>query len=867
MNKFFLKSKKRRRMCLLRILAGLLLIPAMVLGLYSEGAYAYDSYEYIVTDNFRDDPSLAPYLKAMVDEAGSDQNSVPLAADLTTKSDDKTVVLQQTVSERDLALRKLNGFFPFLDTESYTPGRKPYWHTFTDYYYIPDEEYEYSTQTALERMGTSSDSDAVTTWFHVETAEDYKYMMSLAKEKEGVKILIGYDYSDDWSRFDSKHYISSGTETSEVFRRVGYTIGDKYPYYVPLWYSNIYKPTLAQYCYQFLGQTYMLDASLDLTYLLSVTWYQRKVLLEGLYSQTPEVMVTRTTPASFILHNDGDYCKLEIMDGTEGSGTYLSFDAHEDESIEPETYDPLSDFGYRFYPEVSEGTSGSDLLVDYNMDTEKVRFYSNIGKYDTISHFIRESDAWWEAEWTVKYIFNIEKEVSLSGKANYIFSRNIKMDFGTQYDYSTGATNFGYARKDLNYVACLAGGQLGWSMVGYVSEDCVDEDKDNRIWTTDATKAADTTAGVSVYKETKDGKPNFLSWEDITYENFGNYFFVYGGLQKGDFIDGQAGPFNYDLRMLPNRDYYATSFDVWFGLEGIPKSMLAEGADEDDGEEVLGKEKPTDYMAHTRVLSADLTLGVDQEELSFFTKANEILYVPADVTINIEENALFVVASNSVLLLHGRIVNRGNIIVQPGGVITYLDYEEGMSCAIDNIGGSMLVRDGGKVRLRILSGSTPEAITLLSIDAYRWKNGYPIQLVSDRVKAKYNEGPLGPYLKDLNNRSYQFKSTIENHGTILVENILALLEGTSVILDGGTLMFGRLRLSAYRQIFELTAEEWVDADQYASHYTGGGALDTSYGGYFPKYLVDRDGITTLNGGQFLEPIRGNSTYYEVKIKY
>jgi len=799
------EKKNRRRSIWVRCVAGAALFLALGLGAVSSRNVSADTDTAAAT--------VSSTKRVYKDQVAADVKTLS-KSEMKKKyqqlwESNKTVgykSLVETITERTRVLRSLQGFFPFLSTKSQyadlkaSDGTK--WKYQNDGITV-DVASEKSQETAYYRMGTEDSDGDVTTWIHVDSEEDYNTMMALAGQTGGVKILLGYQYDNKYDGTNLTHYLSSGTDHVTIKRwdwggkKWGYTARNQY-----------------------IGQTYLFNASAE-------------TFDPDTMATIPETSVTRTQPASFILHSTTkDNCRLEIMNGTEGSGKYIG--------LTTKCTEYKTEMGLP-YPTVSEKSAmsdGSSFRVEYNAVTKKCRIFQYAGKtmaHCQVYHYFNDPKALFPnnndeypvylkfmSQYNVSYDYEDITDKYSTAKTSVSnwdwdlspFWKSSSTDASTLASYNKhffdvleaiedenryfGGSNSNGEYSNMNWYACLVGGELGWSFAGYPSID--DYQKDKYVWKSgDMTAKAATTMPVEntdYYNWTK-GKfyessvePNFNMWEDISHDNFGNFYFEYGSLSYPD---------EYIMRMLPETDYYAVSFDLWYGVDGIPVEILTEGS---GGAEAKGLDKDVnleDALTTVSTLGADVTVGTGAEDgVIFATKSNEVLYVPSDKTIKIEEGGYFIVTGNSVVILHGKIENKGTIIVQPGGVITYLQYESGCNSGINNLGGNMLVRDKGKVRVRYLTGSTANAIDQKVID----------QTYEEETTSARKANALNLYM-GLKLGVSNTKSDILIEGTVMVTLAILFEKGTSITVDGGALIGGDLSEAGLNSMFKLTDSEWV----------------------------------------------------------
>jgi len=730
--------------------------------------------------------------------------------------------ITETVTERTFPLRKLMGFFPFLNSRSKT---NHYANSNADDALTFDTDRELSLDTAFDRMGVTGDEGSVTTWYHVNSKDDFEYMMSLASEDEGVKILLGYTLENCYDGTKLMHYISSGGETEGLDRLVGpgYVGGSGtsstdankalYAKMTSDGFSTVSSISSAGWYLfkgtQFLGSTYVLNG--DYSYSSDAITNKYFNSIEAV----PDFLVTRTTPASFILHADTtNMVRLETMSGTEGSGKYLSlYDAENvpfsqtasgtslyDSTKKEYTYDSTK-WVNKFYPEVyeteeakSEKSADCAFYIQYETKSNTLRFFQ-IGRNETeleINNTLtkkRGSTYGYSRQYKATYALNLERtDTADEYKVQDLQWITVEMsrDHSTPYSTITHSAVF----DDMTFYTCLAGTEFGWSAIGFPSTS--DPEVVKKSTPSFTVKQKIVTGTGSNYRQV----PTWLYCDNVTYGKFGQLLYLYGY---------ESVPKEYILGMNPEQDTFYTNFDIWYGIDGIPKSMLAEGAG-DTGVTTKSPAKeevnPEDAVAETIVSGADIYVGSKSENADavghfYSTKANTVLYIPSEQTIEISEDGVFVVASNSVVILQGNIINRGNIIVQPGGVITYLQESDSLCthCSIINTGGSMLIRDGGKVRVRSILTSVAEDTDLTTYYLNNKTNAGNADFLKNFLK----------YHKAGTN-----KSTLDIRGTVLVTYYMGLYQGTDVkIGDSGYLGMKDFKDTDLNDMFSLTAAEWA----------------------------------------------------------
>jgi len=851
-------AEKQKRAGWLRYLSGAAFLLMLVLGVMSSRTVSADTDAETTAEATTETAARRTYKDRMAEDAAklskSEMKTKYGLADSELHSAGYTT-LTETITERTRVLRQLQGFYPFLSEKSQFPDlvydSDNKW-TFADDGITVDVASEKSAETAYYRMGTEETDNSITTWVHVDSEADYNYMMELAAKGGGVKILIGYQYDNQYDGTNLTHYISSGTDTVKINRTD--------------WQSSNNADSLRTKRYvfdQFIGQTYVFNAS-------------AKTFDVSSCEAVPETMVTRTMPASFILHaTSKDNCKLEMMDGLEGAGNYYCFYSFYDNGytygLLPYPYIDLTSNPWTTYGSVK------NFRVEYNDVTKKCRIfaytgdmrahghlysaftddeYSVFSKYmyqyqvnydykDATDKYLTTKTSFTSRNWDLSPFWNMALGSFVTDSVKEIYNQhfysaledivNKNLYYG---DYDNGCEFY-----PLSTYVCLAGGELGWSFVGYPSIDKFQKDK--YVW-----KSSDMQAKTATTLTTKNvnddidlakitGKycestvePNFNMWEDITYENFGNFFFEYGSFSAPDY---------YIMRMNPKTDYYAVSLDIWYGVDGIPIDVLTEGGGGKEAGNLSDNVLLEDALTTSSTLGTDIIVGKGSEDGSIYaTKSNEVLYVPADKTIKIEEGGYFIVTGNSVVILQGKIENKGTIIVQPGGVITYLQYESEWNCGIYNQGGSMLVRDNAKVRVRYLTGSASGIIDESVLENYNEEGFERYQLVTYMIRNKNPGQNFAP--TDL-------KSIFMIEGTVLVTQGMLIAKGTRVTVDGGALIGGDLSTADANRLFQMTDDEWAEeAVIYKSRFEC-----PNDGSQYPSYSWTESDLKSnytelLNGG-------------------
>jgi len=592
-------------------------------------------------------------------------------------------------------------------------------------------------QTSIyDKMGVYEEAENVYTWYRLGSGENaVKVLAALGRRENGVPILLVYD-----------NVINGETiySTSSDFK-TGDNLTAK---------SN--KKLVSSYKSSFVYEENSYFSSYTNLHFSDATTS----------TEDPSFMITRSLMPTFIAHTvskaDADVTKsvdvkLEMVDNTNTKGSYLSFDAsHRNYFISGNS---LNFYSYALFPEIKKTTF---------------------------------KDA---------FTFTIERvkdSKTMSGTAGY---------YAVYCNYKTASMNVNYMRqvtgiKNKQYTFNEEKGYTAYPMVVMSPEN-----------------------GLSLIAKFADKlttdilDPSIVKNADTAL--FHNYNLNYNYISGCSLTDTTSW-----------YDNYLSSCSIYVGIKGIPYSVLRKSVSSDTKlhgriyaytQEELTKLGYTstsapsggsltyyydaldvnmaDDVREVTTLTYDLTVEGPTESQGSLNSAytiptGSILYVPSDKKIVIEEGASFVVEGGSAVILHGEIENHGTLIVQPGGSIITMQKTDQIKAAIYNIGGSVLIRQNGKVLVRRFVAGV--------------KRGHYLLEGKRSVDASF-AAYLTDFYRELDTKE---ESTIIVNGFLSASDELVFNNGTEAVSDGGFILFGEPTDSYYADLVTYSQGELSASGAY-----------------------------------------------------